>query len=92
MCNDRSFLTAVSGEDYKAYNGTIQFGKCDARKCVNIAIINDLIVEKLEYFKVILNMNTSGLELSPMAGTVRIYSDERKNPADIIVILTLFND
>ena len=87
MCNDGSLSTAVSGEDYNAYNGTIYFGSCDTRKCVNITIIDDLIVENVECFQVMLNMNTSDLELNPMIGRVHIYSDESKN--SIVINMTI---
>lgn len=46
---------------------------------MNITIIDDLIVEKVEHFQVMLNISTADVELNPMIGRVQIYSDESKN-------------
>lgn len=71
---------AESGIDYETYNETIYFGSCDTKKCVNINIIDDQIVEKHEYFEVKLMTNTPDLKLNPMVGRVQIYDNESKNP------------
>ena len=54
---------------------------------MNITIINDDIVEKFEYFEVKLMTNAPKVELSRPNGTVRIYSDESKNPAMSIAVI-----
>ena len=48
---------------------------------MNITIINDDIVEKYEHFEVKLMTDAPKVELSQTNGTVRIFSDESKNPA-----------
>ena len=75
------FSITEAGKDYIAYDNKIQFDKCDREKCVNITIIDDLIVEKYEYFEVKLATDAPRVNLSQPNATVRIYSNESKNSA-----------
>lgn len=78
----------MSGLDYWTFNDIIHFDRCATQKCVNITVIDDDIVEKVEHFLLKLALETPGLsdiiDLSPMAGRVRIISEECKN-------LTVYN-
>ena len=61
--------------DYGALSTTLTFDTCETRKCTNIAIANDDILEGTESFNVTLE-DTSGLDdritLDPVDGEIQI--------------------
>ena len=79
MSNDSLIIEAAI--DYYTCNEKIQFDKCDTRKCVNITIINDDIVEKYEHFEIKLMTYAPKVNINRPRATVRIVSNESKNPA-----------
>lgn len=68
--------TALAGADYEARNGTLSFGSGVTMRTIDIPIINDLMVEGVEHFRVDLG-NPSGAVIGAIGSTtVTIVDDD----------------
>ena len=65
----------ISPADYDGLPATVTFDSC-GRKCVNIAITNDLVIEKTEMFPITLTTNDSQLILEPKRADISIFDNE----------------
>ena len=67
--------------DYGKLSATFMFSACGTRSCVNVDIVNDLVDEPEELFRVALG-RTSGLDdritLNPVDGQIMIIDDDGK--------------
>lgn len=61
--------------DYDGLPATVTFDSC-GRKCVNITIANDLVIEKTEMFPITLTTNDSLLILEPQKADISILDTE----------------
>ena len=65
--------------DYGAINETLMFDACEKRKCVNVAITDDLVDEQQELFTYTLTRTPSldhRIELDPIDGIVEIIDSD----------------
>lgn len=77
-----SDLSTVNGSDYTTESDvTFSFSRCQTRSCVTVAIVDDLVLELVEYFHIFLE-RTGGLDsritLTPDEGRVNINDDDGK--------------
>ena len=67
--------------DYGKLSATFTFSACGTRSCVSVDIVNDLVDEPEELFRVALG-RTSGLDdritLNPVNGQIMIIDDDGK--------------
>ena len=72
-------LVTVS-EDYGNTTADLKFGPSSKHQCVQIPVINDMVPETPEYFRVKLAMATplSGIVLTPDVTTIVINDDDGK--------------
>ena len=73
------YTTLVTPMDYGAVNVTLSFEACDIRRCVNVTIINDEVLEDVESLDVTLE-RPPGLDirvtLLPVDGEIIITDDD----------------
>ena len=73
------YTTLVTPMDYGAVNDTLSFEACDIRRCVNVTIINDEVLEGVESLDVTLE-RTPGLDnkitVMPVDGEIIITDDD----------------
>ena len=71
--------SAVDPIDYLGLNNILSFAACETRRCVNAAIVDDLVDEPIEFFDYTLQ-RTSGLDsrisLAPVDGVVEIIDSD----------------
>ena len=77
----------MSPGDYDPVSTTLAFGACDIRRCVEISIVDDVIVELTEPFFVTLE-RTSGLDSRIMLNPVYTKVDITDNDGVCITLLT----
>ena len=80
--NHRTILTiVVAPVDYEALSTNLMFAACEKRRCVNVTIVDDTIVEPCEIFYVTLervpDLN-SRISLSSMDAMIEIIDDDGK--------------
>ena len=79
MHNILMLLSTVENRDYRPIDAILMFDECERRRCVNIAIIQDLMVEVDESFTFHLR-RTVGLSprilLDPEVGVIEIVDDD----------------
>ena len=77
-------IFVVEPTDYGALSSILRFDSCETRDCVNVDIVNDLVDEPEEYFRVTLT-RTNGLEsrisLNPVDGQIVIIDNIGKYTA-----------
>ena len=65
--------------DYTSVTNILEFGICDTRQCIEIPIVDDMIVEETESFFVTLE-RTPGLDsritLDPVDGEIEITDND----------------
>ena len=79
MTNLLFTFSAVSPTDYSAVDTTLIFAACQMRSCVNIFIVDDIILENDESFNVTLERIPdldSTIILDPVNGEVQITNDD----------------
>ena len=67
--------------DYETFSTTLMFAACETQHCVNVATIDDRIVELNEMFVITLERTPdldSRIMLNPVAGHVEIIDDDCK--------------
>ena len=67
--------------DYETLSTTLMFAACDTRRCVNVAIVNDIIVESIETFAITLERTSnldSRITLNPMDEEIEIIDNDCK--------------
>ena len=73
--------SAVDPMDYLELNNILSFAACETRRCVNVAIVDDLVDEPDELFHYTLE-RTPGLEsqisLAPVDGRVEVDGGDGK--------------
>ena len=58
---------------------SVEFGECETRRCVNITIVDDLVLEMEESFIVVLNRTSqldSRISLEPTTAEIVIVDDD----------------
>ena len=72
--------------DYGALSSILRFDSCETHDCVNVDIVNDLVDEPEEFFRVTL-MRTNGLDsrisLNPVDGQIVITDNGGKYTTSI---------
>ena len=72
-------IFTVAPMDYGAPSLILMFGSCETRSCVNVDIVDDLVDEPVELFRVTLN-RTNGLDsrisLNPVDGQIEIIDND----------------
>ena len=69
----------VSPMDYGTVAASLIFEVCETRRCVNISIEDDMTLENIESFNVILERSPgldSRIRLDPVIGVVRIIDND----------------
>ena len=76
MC--ASFLFSVEGNDYGRFINLVGFTSCQRRRCVDITITDDLVLEDAESFNVSLDQNGLGnsFQLEPNVSKIEIRDDD----------------
>ena len=65
--------------DYEALSATLTFASCEKRRCVNVAIVEDIIVESIETFGITLERTPdldSRITLTPVAEQIEIIDND----------------
>ena len=65
--------------DYIGFSRNLSFAACETRQCVNITIVDDLVIEPVEKFDVSLERNIdldTRISLQPVGARVIINDDE----------------
>ena len=73
---------AVAPVDYEALSTTLMFAACEKRRCVNVAIVEDIIVESIETFGITLERTPdldNRITLSPVAEQIEIIDNDCKH-------------
>ena len=76
-----SFSVTVSPMDYGAVDIILMFAVCEIRSCVDVSIVDDMILEKPESFNVTLKRTPdldSKIILDPVSGVVEITDNDGK--------------
>ena len=76
-----TLITVVAPVDYEALSTTLMFAACETRRCVNVTIVDDIIVEPCEMFDVTLERIASvysRISLSSMTTMIEIINDDGK--------------
>ena len=76
-----TLITVVAPMDYEALSTTLMFAACETRRCVNVTIVDDIIVEPCEMLDVTLKRipGLNGrISLSSMAAIIEIINDDGK--------------
>ena len=64
--------------DYLGQNNTLSFAACETKRCVNVAIVDDLLNEPIEFFDYTLertpNLDTR-ISLTPVDGRLEIIDN-----------------
>ena len=78
-CNILASLVIVSA-DYTNTTADLRFGPSSRNRCVQIPVINDMVPEAPEHFRVMLAMATPlpGIVLTPHIATIVINDDDGK--------------
>lgn len=80
------FLITGSGDDFEQYFGVLQFAACQTTLCVDITIVDDLAMESVESFSVILEgvgLNGSFFLDPTFAEIIIIDDDGEVTTADV---------
>ena len=70
--------------DYSStINTIVQFNECEQRSCINITIVDDEVLENIEYFNLTLERNGlhERIQLDPVDGIVEITDNDGMSPA-----------
>ena len=72
------FLFSVKGNDYGEFVNLVRFTSCQRRRCVDITITDDLVLEDVESFNVSLDQNGlgNGIRLEPNASKIEIRDND----------------
>ena len=65
--------------DYGALSTILMFGECDTRLCVNISIVDDLVLETMETVYIKLNRTADldiRIQLDPVDAEIQIIDDD----------------
>ena len=87
---------AVAPMDYGAVDTLLSFAACQIRSCVNVSIINDVVLENVESFDVILDRAPeldSRITLEPVNGVIELTDNDGISSLlyrIIYIYLTLF--
>jgi len=70
----------IASADYANTTADLTFGSSTRKRCVLIPVINDVVPENQEYFRVKLAMTTQlpGIVLTPDTATIVINDDDGK--------------
>ena len=70
-------ITGIEG-DFQEYSEVLQFGTCQRMYCVDITIVDDLVLELVESFNVSLERNglDSRISLDPTVAQINITDDD----------------
>ena len=77
--------------DYVALSEVLMFGACQTRSCTNVTIVDDLVDEEEEFFRVSLTRTTgldSRITLNPVEGRIVIIGNDGKSYLHIAIIMT----
>ena len=68
----------IASADYTSSDTNLRFGLNNRNQCVQIPVINDMVPENQEYFRVKLAMTTPipGIVLTPDTATIAINDDD----------------
>ena len=71
-------FSAAYPMDYMGQNNILSFAACETKRCVNVAIVDDLLVEPIEFFHYALertpNLDTR-ISLTPVDGRLEIVDN-----------------
>lgn len=76
MC---AIVSIVPSMDYGALSTILMFDECDTRHCVNISIVDDLVLETTETVYVTLNRTADldvRIQLEPVDAEIQIVDDD----------------
>ena len=84
-------IFTVAPMDYVALSEILMFGACQTRSCTNVTIVDDLVDEDEEFFRVSLTKTTgldSRIKLDPVEGRIVIIDNDGKSYLHIAIIMT----
>ena len=67
--------------DYETLSTTLMFAACETRRCVSVAIVEDILVESIETFGVTLERTPDldrNITLSPVTEVIEIIDNDCK--------------
>ena len=67
--------------DYETLSTTLMFAACETRRCVNVAIMEDILVESIETFGVTLERTPDldrNITLNPVTEEIEIIDNDCK--------------
>ena len=67
--------------DYETLSTTLMFAACETRRCVNVAIVEDILVESIEIFGVTLERTPDldrNITLNPVTEEIEIIDNDCK--------------
>ena len=72
------FLFSVKGNDYGQFVNLVGFTSCQRRRCVDITITDDLVLENVETFNVSLERNglDDSIRLEPNVSKIEIRDND----------------
>jgi len=75
-----TYILITASADYNSTTADLMFGPSNKKECVVIPVVNDMIPENQEHFRVKLAMGTPqpGITLTPDIVTVFINDDDGK--------------
>jgi len=76
-----TYILIIASADYTNTTADLTFGPSTRKRCVLIPVINDMVPENQEYFRVKLAMTTPlpGIVLNPDIVTVLINDDDGRH-------------
>jgi len=79
----------IASADYTSIATNLRFGLNSRNRCVQIPVINDMVPETQEYFRVMLAMTTPlpGIVLTPDTAAIVINDDDGKCELTLTVLL-----
>ena len=83
-------IFTVAPMDYVALSEILMFGACQTRSCKNVTIVDDLVDEPEEFFRVLLTRTTgldSRITLNPVEGRIVIMDNDGKSYLHIAIIM-----
>ena len=83
-------ISSVAPMDYEAVSTTLMFAACEKRRCVNVVIVEDIIVESIETFGITLERTPdldSNITLTPVAEQIEIIDNDCKEQMRAIDIM-----
>ena len=72
------FLFSVEGDDYERFIDLVRFASCQRTRCIDITIIDDLLLEDVELFNISLDQNDlgNGIRLEPNVSKIEIRDND----------------